>query len=1060
MPSAAAKTYRFCLVILAGALLLLPGWGLRGNAVPAGGPPADALWGERYTAGRLSTVRAWQPCTVSDSAGIVVRWRCGPATAQGPASPGGQSRTRVAGPDADTAALRARALADLQWPDGAPPTVDRAIRSFEQANRLAPGSSAILNDLAVAYMTKAERDQQLSPMLHALNSVERAIALDSLLLPALFNRALIMERLYLLESARRAWSRYRAVERDTRWLAEAGGHERRIEGMLDTLSWTSFELQTAARYDSSTRAALRDRVRRSPQAAREAGFTLLREWGVALAAGERGRAARLLALAREIGDASERLELDRSVPLAVRAIDGAAAEAGALRALANGHVLLDDGIRLHALGKYEEALPTLAEAERTLEGRSPAVRWALFYRGAAEVNRARYANADRLFHRVLAQSGPGEPALLGKTLLALGLSQLRRGNHDLAIQFYRKGQPHVDAAGEAENQGSAALLLSEGLGIAGQLPEARTHAYRALGLLAPYRHSNFLNNHLAIVATYARGEGLGHAALAITDEMVGVARSTGKPNVVALALCTRARDLLAVGRTGAADADVAEAVRWADRIEDGRSGNRLRAHIALARGQLARARDSRGALPLLAAAVELYRSVSATDLYLPTALYEAAMAAQAVGDTAKTRLWLHQAVRHIDQQRASFTSVEVLATFSESVENVFDALIEIELAAGRAALALDHLERSRVAPWRGARATDTPQQALPAVDRLAASLPHDMLFAEYALLQNQLVVWTASQGGWRVHAVPVSRDSVSALVQAFEREAGSANPAAANARARLYDLLIQPFASELDGVRRLTVVPDRELGRLPFAALWDAKAKRYVVHSFQLRTLPSAAFFFAALRQRSEVGPESSALVIGNPALGPVLSRTLEPLPHAEHEGAAVADLYHRPRLLTGTLATRDSVLAHLSGSSIFHFAGHAVFNAEQPEQSFLALAPVAGRDAGTLQAREIGRLRPTNLAVVVLSACSSLNPRPSHTGAVAGLAHSFLRAGAPATISTVWDVDDATTTPLLVEFHRRLAAGTPPPEALRLAQLSALRSGRAELEAPAAWAAFIYTGP
>jgi CHAT domain-containing protein len=65
-----------------------------------------------------------------------------------------------------------------------------------------------------------------------------------------------------------------------------------------------------------------------------------------------------------------------------------------------------------------------------------------------------------------------------------------------------------------------------------------------------------------------------------------------------------------------------------------------------------------------------------------------------------------------------------------------------------------------------------------------------------------------------------------------------------------------------------------------------------------------------------------------------------------------------------------------------------------------------------------------------------------------------------PATISTLWDVDDAATAELLVEFHRRFSSGTPPAEALRLPQLQAMRSDRPELRTPRAWAAFIYTGP
>ena len=48
--------------------------------------------------------------------------------------------------------------------------------------------------------------------------------------------------------------------------------------------------------------------------------------------------------------------------------------------------------------------------------------------------------------------------------------------------------------------------------------------------------------------------------------------------------------------------------------------------------------------------------------------------------------------------------------------------------------------------------------------------------------------------------------------------------------------------------------------------------------------------------------------------------------------------------------------------------------------------------------------------------------------------------------MSTLWDVDDAVTTELLVSFHNRFAGGMPAAEALRLAQQDALRSRRPEL--------------
>jgi len=263
-------------------------------------------------------------------------------------------------------------------------------------------------------------------------------------------------------------------------------------------------------------------------------------------------------------------------------------------------------------------------------------------------------------------------------------------------------------------------------------------------------------------------------------------------------------------------------------------------------------------------------------------------------------------------------------------------------------------------------------------------------------------------------------------------------------------------------MRRLSVIPDRELARVPFIGLWDARDGHYLLQDIEVRTQPSAAFLVAALSRPPKSALGSRALVVGNPSIDTSAGPRLPPLPGATREAESVAALYRPSRLLTGGQATRDSVVELLRTSSVFHFAGHAITNAEQPELSYLALATTeAGGGAdGLLRGSEIGKLRLSNLKLAVLSACSTLNPRSSHTGAIAGLAYSFLRAGVPATISTLWDVNDEITTELLVEFHRHFATGTSAAEALRLAQLQAIRSGRPELRTPRAWAAFIYTGP
>ncbi|MFL5386031.1 MAG: CHAT domain-containing protein [Longimicrobiaceae bacterium] len=1015
---------------------------------------------DRFTAGRLVGQDAWQECIPTDTSSLIPRVRCGPVLHAGTRHFDRiESAARAARQDVQrdesTQALRSEALLELRFAESSPLRLDRTVRLLERARRLGPDDPVILNELAVAYLAIATRDQQLSPLLRALDAIEHAVAADSLRREILFNRALILERLYLLASAGDAWKRYLAAERDPRWRAEAEVHAQR-RGTAPEVSWDSLLRSPPVRMDQGTRARILVLVRRSPQQARELEFPLLGTWGTALERGDTIRATRLLGLAREIGSAAVSLGLDRSVALAVGAIDAAADDPGRSASLARAHVDLHRGWLLYSRDAFIDATQALTRADGAFRAAgSPAARWAAFYLAASAVNSVDYARGDQIFRRVMGEAGPDEPALVGKTLWGMGLSQLRRGNYDTANQLYHEAAPHVARSREAENQGALEVLIAEAYALSGRTRAGGTNALRALRLLSPIRQSRFLNNHLGILTFYARDEELRYAAAAVTGELVPVARGIHKPSTMTLALCARVRELVAVGRQAEAAATLREAQAWADSLAGGRGADRVRARVRLILGQLTRTHDPGAALPILVEAVDAYTSFG-TDFYLPAALYEAALAAQAVGDPVRARQWLQQAMDHLERQQASFASVDARATFYETQEKVFDATIELELAAGRPAAAFHALERGRIHPRSGphGRAGAAHSPPAPPLNEVAASLPGDMLLVEYALLREQLVVWTASRRGTRHYTIPEPRDSVAALVNAFARD-----PSAADASARLSGILLQPLAAELRGIRQLTLVPDRELNQVPFAALRDP-AGRYVVEGYSVRTVPSAGFFLAASRGPRPDMKRGGALVVGDPRLESALAASLPPLPGAAREAQAVADLYPRHILLRGGQARRDSVLRFIPVHPVFHFAGHAVFNPEQPELSFLALAAAGKGGDGKLHAWEIAGLRPSNIRVVVLSACSSLSPRASRTGPVAGLAYSFLQAGASGTVSTLWDVNDGATSELMVWFHRYLGAGVPTAEALRRAQLQALGSSRPELRMPASWAAFVYTGP
>ena len=804
-----------------------------------------------------------------------------------------------------------------------------------------------------------------------------------------------------------------------------------------------------------------------PQGGRNDVFQLLGDWGHAIESNDEARATASLEAVHRVVATLDTVRGDQSLRFTVALVDSETRAASrsasgrkTLERLARAHADLGDGFGPYATGRYDDAFGPLERAERELHALgSAAGGWASLYLASTEINQTRFEVADERLQRILAETTPLQPALAGKAVMTRGVMESRRGNFESANQYYVAAEPYMARANEPENEGVISHLISESLGLAGQNAAGQSEAYRGVRLLAPHRTSPFLNNHLWTIAAYARADSMPYAALTVMDEVLSVAVNLGSLAPVGLTHRARARDLVAVGYRDSALAELVTALRTIEPLT-GTAKDGYRAGIQLVQGQILRTHDPRGALRLLERVANEYRRLGAAS-EASAAFYETAMAARDAGDTVGARAFLGESIAQIEIQQATFESSEGRAALFETADNAFDAMIGLQLAAGHPDSAFLYLERERGAAKlsSGSAASNGHSSDTPSLESIRAHLPDDMLFVEYALLKDRMIAWTVTRSGVHSYPIPATRDTIAELVQQFLRERSIPKSHEGDARARLFDLLLRPLAKDLAGVQQISVVGDRELSRLPFAALWDSERQRYVVESYRVRTEPSAAFFLAALAAAHVKRERGTALVVGNPTLDTAAFQ-LEQLPGAEREARRVAGLYGHGTLLTGDAARRDTVLALLRTANVFHFAGHAVFSGDRPELSFLAFARPRSGATGALSAREIAQLRLSNLELVVLSACQTLSARSSRTGGVAGLAASFLRAGAPAIVSTLWDVSDDVTGPLLTGFHQRLAAGIPAPDALREAQLEALKTRAGQQAPPSVWAAFIYTGP
>jgi CHAT domain-containing protein len=141
------------------------------------------------------------------------------------------------------------------------------------------------------------------------------------------------------------------------------------------------------------------------------------------------------------------------------------------------------------------------------------------------------------------------------------------------------------------------------------------------------------------------------------------------------------------------------------------------------------------------------------------------------------------------------------------------------------------------------------------------------------------------------------------------------------------------------------------------------------------------------------------------------------------------------------------------------HLAGHVLAHPQAPFRSLILLAP-SHDHTGALDAAELlTRLQADHTRLFVLSACSSTGGVPIGLEGLAPLVRPLITAGVPAVVGSLWNIGDAPSEELLVEFHRQYRNGHDADEALRLAQQSMMRHRNAGLRSVLAWSPFQIIG-
>ncbi len=285
---------------------------------------------------------------------------------------------------------------------------------------------------------------------------------------------------------------------------------------------------------------------------------------------------------------------------------------------------------------------------------------------------------------------------------------------------------------------------------------------------------------------------------------------------------------------------------------------------------------------------------------------------------------------------------------------------------------------------------------------------------------------------------------------------------------QLHQLLIKPIAHLLpkNPDDRVIFIPQRELFLVPFPALQDAN-NQYLIQQHTILTAPSIQtldFTQNIKRRVQQAGlqnslvagvPRRKTTIVGNPLM-PTVPPDQQPLPAlkgAEEEAKQVAQLLNSSALV-GDKATKAAVVSLMPNSRIIHLATHGIMDENRGIGSAIALAPTT-KDNGLLTAEDILNLK-LNADLVVLSACNTGRGRITGDGVI-GLSRSFISAGVPSIIVSLWSIPDSPTAFLMKRFYQTWQQDSHHDKAKALRQ--AMLDTMAKHPDPKDWAAFTLIG-
>ncbi len=283
----------------------------------------------------------------------------------------------------------------------------------------------------------------------------------------------------------------------------------------------------------------------------------------------------------------------------------------------------------------------------------------------------------------------------------------------------------------------------------------------------------------------------------------------------------------------------------------------------------------------------------------------------------------------------------------------------------------------------------------------------------------------------------------------------------------LYKKLLEPSLKEFNDslTGSLVIIPDGSLNQISFDALIrsmpDTSIVNYQLPDYLVKHFAISYAFSSGIlvadKQPVKSLKKSSVLALsyGNAddGSGPFVS-----LDGANKELDAIKGLFSG-RYFKNREATESSFKKYAPEYQIIHLALHGQAGTGNNDSTMLIFRKADGDpDDGLLLPEELYSLN-LNAQIVVLSSCESGIGKNFRGEGVYSMARAFANAGCPTLVTTLWQIPDINTVPLIAGFYGGLRKKLTPDQALRKSKTDYIVKAGPYASHPRFWASLIPVG-